>query len=196
MKIILASKSPRRKEILSLITEDFTIMNADVDERAAEEKYAGPASGLSEELAYLKAKAVFESLAPDLQEEAVVIGSDTSVIIDDEILGKPSDRNDAVSMLTKLTGRTHQVATGVALISAKGEKRFTDITDVTFIDDSPYMRDLIEKYCDTDEPYDKAGSYGIQGKGALLVKSISGDFFSVMGLPAAPLAYELNKLKY
>ena len=195
--LILGSASPRRRELLSLITEDFTIKLADIDERALEtdlETRNVPALEVSEELASAKAHAVFETLDEDSRASSIVIGADTSVILDDEIYGKPESEEDAQRMLTNLSGRKHVVATGVSLVFEGGEKRFTDVSLVEFypLDDS--QRSVIARYVESGDPMDKAGAYGIQSGGALLVKGIEGDFLNVVGLPVARLARELSSV--
>ena len=192
MKIILASASPRRRELMSLIVSGFEIETADIDERAVEDSLAGTdAIKVSEELALAKARAVLEH---HKDEDVVVIGCDTSVILNNEIMGKPEDRADAVRMLTGLSGNTHIVATGVALVTNSKTVSFTDAAEVIFNPLDDYQRVLIERYCETEDPYDKAGAYGIQNGGALLVQGIRGDFFSVVGLPVARLARALSEL--
>ena len=192
MRIILASASPRRKELMSLIVNDFDIETADVDERGIEESLMGSnVLKVSEALALAKAEAVFAS---HKDEDVIVIGCDTSVILDNEIMGKPNGRDDAVRMLTELSGNTHIVATGVAVVTKDKTITFTESAEVIFNPLDDYQRSLIQRYCDTDDPYDKAGSYGIQNGGALLVQGIRGDFFTVVGLPAARLARVLSEL--
>ena len=192
MRIILASASPRRKELMSLIVNGFDIETADVDERGIEESLIGSnALKVSEALALAKAEAVFAS---HKDEDVAVIGCDTSVILDNEIMGKPNGRDDAVRMLTELSGNTHIVATGVAVVTKDKTITFTESAEVIFNPLDDYQRSLIQRYCDTDDPYDKAGSYGIQNGGALLVQGIRGDFFTVVGLPAARLARVLSEL--
>lgn len=195
--LILGSASPRRRELLSLITEDFTIKLADIDERALEtdlETRNVPAIEVSEELASAKAHAVFEMLDQDSRASSVVIGADTSVILDDVIYGKPESKEDAKRMLTNLSGRKHVVATGVSLVFEGGEKRFTDVSLVEFYPLDDYQKDVIERYIESGDPMDKAGAYGIQTGGALLVKGIEGDFLNVVGLPVARLARELSSV--
>lgn len=195
--LILGSASPRRRELLSLITEDFTIKLADIDERALEtdlETRNVPALEVSEELASAKAHAVFEMLDEDSRASSVVIGADTSVILDDEIYGKPESEEDAKRMLTNLSGRKHVVATGVSLVYEGGEKRFTDVSLVEFYPLDDYQRNVIARYVESGDPMDKAGAYGIQSGGALLVKGIEGDFLNVVGLPVARLARELSSV--
>lgn len=195
--LILGSASPRRRELLSLITEDFTIKLADIDERALEtdlETRNVPAIEVSEELASAKAHAVFEMLDQDSRASSVVIGADTSVILDDVIYGKPESKEDAKRMLTNLSGRKHVVATGVSLVFEGGEKRFTDVSLVEFYPLDDYQKNVIERYIESGDPMDKAGAYGIQTGGALLVKGIEGDFLNVVGLPVARLARELSSV--
>lgn len=197
MRIILASKSPRRKELMALITPDFEIMSEEVDERAIEEQVrrsGGSPSDVQTALARAKAKAVFDVLDENSRKDAVVIGSDTSVVCGDEILGKPSDKEDARRMLTMLSGRTHEVISGVCVKTAEREETFTEITKVKFGSLDEYQKQLIERYINTDEPYDKAGAYGIQQGGALLVETVEGDYFSVVGLPVRRLSQVLEKI--
>ena len=192
--IILASASPRRRELLSLVTDDFEIITADIDERAAEirmEEEGVPANKVSERLAEIKAEAVFDSLTEEEKDNSIVIGADTSVILDDVIYGKPEDREDAVRMLSSMSGRAHVVATGVALFTRSSKRVFTEETRVEFNALDDYQKTLISEYCDSRSPFDKAGAYGIQDKGALLIKGIDGDYSNVVGLPVARLAREL-----
>ena len=194
-RLILGSASPRRRELLSLITEDFTVTLADIDERSLEadlERRHIPALQVSEELASAKAKAVYETLTPEQKACSVVIGADTSVILDGEIYGKPESKEDARRMLTNLSGRKHVVATGVSLVYEGGEKRFTEESLVEFCKLDEYQQRIIESYIESGDPMDKAGAYGIQSGGALLVKGIEGDFLNVVGLPVSRLARELS----
>ncbi len=181
--------------MLSLVTDDFEIITAEVDERAAEirmENEGVSALKVSECLAEIKARAVFDSLNKDEKENSIVIGADTSVILDDVIYGKPVDRDDAVRMLSSMSGRVHVVATGVALFSGNEKRLFTEETMVEFNPLDDYQKELISEYCDSRSPFDKAGAYGIQDKGALLIKCIKGDYSNVVGLPVARLARELS----
>ena len=194
-RLILGSASPRRRELLSLITEDFTVTLADIDERSLEadlEQRRVPAIQVSEELASAKAKAVFETLTPEQKACSVVIGADTSVILDGEIYGKPGSKEDARRMLTNLSGKKHVVATGVSLVFEGGERRFTEESLVEFCELDEYQQRIIESYIESGDPMDKAGAYGIQSGGALLVKGIEGDFLNVVGLPVSRLARELS----
>ena len=195
--LILGSASPRRRELLSLITEDFTVKLADIDERSLEadlEQRNVPALKVSEELASAKAHAVFDLLVPESRASSVVIGADTSVILDDEIYGKPESKEDAARMLTNLSGKKHVVATGVSLVFEGGEKRFTDESLVEFYPLDDYQKATIARYVESGDPMDKAGAYGIQSGGALLVKGIEGDFLNVVGLPVSRLARELSSV--
>ncbi|MDE5985018.1 MAG: Maf family protein, partial [Eubacterium sp.] len=172
--IILASKSPRRKELLSLITEDFVIKTADVDENLPKDITPNKAV---EYLSKIKAE-------PFNNGSDTIIGADTVVAIDGIILGKPKNRNDAFRMLKMLSGKYHSVFTGVTVIKPNDSITYSVETKVKFFD---LTDDEINNYINTDEPYDKAGSYGIQGKGALLVEKIDGDYFNVVGLPISTL---------
>ena len=180
--------------MLSLVTDRFEVRTVDVDERAAEikmEEDGVSALKVSEGLAKLKAKAVFDTLTDEEKENTVVIGADTSVILDNVIFGKPKTRDEAVNMLSLLSGKTHVVATGVAVFAGAKAKYFTEETKVEFNALDGYQKELISSYCDSGSPYDKAGGYGIQDKGALLVKCINGDYSNVVGLPVPRLAREL-----
>ena len=180
---------------MSLITENYSVMTADVDERAIEASLKGlPAQEVAKGLGLAKARAVYESLSEEDKKDAVVIGADTSVIIDNLILGKPVDKDDARAMLTRLCGRKHSVITGVALITHNGEKVIAEESFVEFAAADEYQTNLIERYISTSDPYDKAGGYGIQGGGALLVKSVVGDYFNVVGMPVMKLARELHDM--
>jgi septum formation protein len=173
--VILASKSPRRRELLSLITDDFKVESADVDESLAE--------GVTpdEAVEYLsKIKAMPFKNAID-----TIIGADTVVAIDNLILGKPKNSEDAFNMLKMLSGKWHSVFTGVTIIKPDGTYTFSVETKVKFFSLSD---NEIMEYIATGEPFDKAGAYGIQGKGALLVEKIDGDYFNVVGLPVSTVA--------
>lgn len=182
MALILASQSPRRKVLLGFITTDFT-----VDEPKEEEKVEKdtPADEMVKILALKKAQAVAKNHPGD-----VVIGCDTVVAVDGEILGKPKSEENAAAMLRKLSGKQHYVYTGVALVQDGREECFVSSTGVKFYD---LEEELIQWYVATGEPADKAGAYGIQGSGSILVESLSGDYFTVMGLPVGRLYRELKK---
>lgn len=181
--LILASKSPRRKELLSLITEDFSIIPAVGEEKADKSL---PAGEYVRALAEHKAAEIAVSHRGD-----TVIGADTVVAVDGMILGKPKDAEDAKRMLRLLSGREHSVFTGVCIISSNRNASFFEETKVRFFELSD---EEIDAYTATGEPFDKAGAYGIQDKGALLVSGITGDYYNVMGLPVGRLARELSKV--
>ena len=181
--LILASKSPRRKELMSLITTDFEIIPAVGEERADRSL---PPEEYVRELARHKAEEVAVSHKGD-----TVIGADTIVAIDGQILGKPSDRADAIRMLKLLSGREHYVYTGVCIINDNENTAFSEETGVCFF---TLTEAEITAYTDTGEPFDKAGAYGIQDIGALLVSGITGDYYNVMGLPVGRLYRELKQL--
>lgn len=186
-KLILASASPRRKELLLKHGFEFEIITADIDEREIEEKYPDPVEAV-QKLALAKAQAVFEN-----NKEAVVVGADTVVVFNGKTLGKPKDTADAHNMLSSLSGNEHSVYTGVAIISKDKTIVFADKTAVLFRELS---KEDIEAYIATGSPYDKAGSYGIQDSD--FVKEITGSFDNVMGLPAdrlEPILYEILTLK-
>lgn len=183
--------------MLSLVTDKFEVITVDVDERAAEimmEAEGVPALRVSEGLAELKAKAVLDTLSDSEKENTIIIGADTSVVLDNIIFGKPASREEAMNMLSLLSGKTHVVATGVALFAGSKVKRFTEETYVEFNALDDYQKGLISDYCDSGSPYDKAGGYGIQDKGALLVKCINGDYSNVVGLPVPRLAREISDM--
>jgi septum formation protein len=181
--LILASASPRRKELISLISDDVMILPADVDENFSDDI---PAESVPEMLAVRKAAEVAKKHPND-----TIIGADTSVIVDGEILGKPADDNDAKRMLSLLSGKTHQVITGCAIFKNGKSLSFSETTDVTFY---PLSEEEIDNYISSNEPKDKAGAYGIQGYGSLLVKKINGDYFNVVGLPVGKLNKMLKRI--
>lgn len=186
--LILASRSPRRKELLARLTENFEAMESSFDEDSLKHESGLPPEELVLALAEGKARAVQK--LPEISDEAIVIGGDTVVVSPEgEIFGIPKSEQEARSMLESLSGRVHRVVTGVALLRAKQCRRFNVSTQVEFY---PLSEEEINWYLATGEPFDKAGAYGIQGKGALLVKEIHGDYFNVVGLPLARLARELS----
>lgn len=183
--LILASSSPRRKELLENLHLSFQTVNSEADEQYPEQWT--PAQIVTE-LSLRKAKSVAQKYP-----HAFVIGSDTIVALDHLVLGKPQSREEAFQMLKSLSGKTHSVYTGVAIVAPEKETTFYEKTDVVFWELSD---DEINWYIDTGEPFDKAGAYGIQGFGSLLVKKIDGDYFSVVGLPVARTVRELIKAGY
>lgn len=191
MKFVLASNSPRRREILRELHYDFEVLTADFDESSV--SLEDPAQGV-QELAKGKASAAAETFKNG--ETTLFLGSDTVVVLDGAVMGKPADEEDAFRMLRALSGRTHTVYTGVAAaVTENGAiasvETFVSATDVTFFDLSD---EEIRAYITTGEPMDKAGAYGIQGLGCTLVEGIRGDYLTVVGLPAAKTARLLKKL--
>lgn len=185
MQLVLASTSPRRRELLERVGLRFAVEPSGIDERAT----AAPSpSQLVEQLAVQKAASVAERHRAT-GSNALIIGSDTVVSLDGEVLGKPRDAAEAVQMLRRLSGRWHEVHTGIALVPSWTLKAVSDVcrTRVRFAELSETE---IEAYVASGEPMDKAGAYGIQALGALLVAEIEGDYFTVMGLPLRRL-YEL-----
>ncbi len=182
-RIVLASASPRRKELISLICENVIIRPADCDETLPDGIGAREAA---EYLSQIKNDAS-RKISDD---DEIVISADTVVTVDDRILGKPVDKDDAREMISLLSGKTHQVYTGVTISYRDKNVTFSEKTDVTFFN---LTEKEIEDYISTSEPYDKAGAYGIQGKACLLVSGINGDYFNVVGFPVARLNRELLK---
>lgn len=184
MRLILASASPRRQELLRLITEDFLVHTSNVDESLV--PGLSPADAVSL-LARRKAMAVRRECPQD-----AVIGADTVVAVDGFLLGKPRDSADAALMLRQLSGRTHEVLTGVCLaLPAPGaEHTFVSRAQVTF---APLEEEEILAYAASGEPADKAGAYGIQGRGARFVERINGDYYTVMGLPVCRLYHLMRE---
>ncbi len=193
-KIILASASPRRRELLAQIGLEFEVQVSNVEEKAA----AHSPGELVEELSRQKAEAVF-ALTDDPAQAVLVIGADTVVALGEEILGKPADEAEAVSMLRRLSGASHQVYTGVTLLYREAggktapapvkQKTFHEMTRVQFY---PMSRQEIESYAANGEPLDKAGAYGIQGVFARYVQGLEGDYYNVVGLPVGRLYQELK----
>ena len=184
-KIILASASPRRRELLAKAGfPEFEIVPSPAEELAPD---GVNVARLALENAVRKAVAV-----ADLHPEALVIGADTLIEFEHEAIGKPSDREDAVNTLCRLAGKKHAVTTGVCLCcrAAKLLTRFAEVSTVEFL---PFDRSVAEKYTDLVPVLDKAGSYGVQGKGSLLVEKLNGDFFNVMGLPVLRLSRMLSQ---
>lgn len=175
MQLILASQSPRRKELLGLLHIPFTVRVADIDETMDSGKNpADEAARVSKR----KAQAV------PREQDDVIIAADTIVVLDDKVLGKPADADQARAMLTALSGRDHQVMTGVTVLKGQTCLTCTEVTDVHF---RPLSQREIERYVATGEPMDKAGAYGIQGGAALFVEKLRGDYYNVMGLPVCRL---------
>ena len=181
-KIILASKSPRRKQLLELLGYPFEIIVSDIDEKIDSNNDLVKEI---EKLSYQKAYAVFKD-----HQDKMVIGADTIVKIDNEILGKPKDEQQAKVMLQKLSNNTHEVVTGVTILTNDSKETFSSITSVKFC---KLSEEEIEEYIKTKEPMDKAGAYAIQGYGAKFIEKIDGDYYTVMGLPISKLYHKLQK---
>lgn len=185
-KIFLASKSPRRRELLQLLRVPFTILNIG----GINESYPDdiPLTDVPQYISDKKAE-VYRSR---LQDKELVITADTMVISGNHILGKPMDGEDAVRMLLLLAGKTHQVVTGVTIVTRDFKKSFSTVTDVTFAEIS---EEEIRYYVSNFQPFDKAGAYGIQEWiGAVAVSGINGSFYNVMGLPVHRLFRELSQI--
>lgn len=183
MKLILASGSPRRRELLSLYTTDFEVCASDFDERAVQ---AESPAALAEALARGKCLAVSGQ-----NPGCLVVGSDTVVELDGEVFGKPKDADDARRMLRALSGRTHQVHTGVCVSDGTTAESFVDTCKVTFF---PIPEEEMERCIASGEPFDKAGAYAIQGQAALWLDRLEGDYYTIMGLPVSRTARLLERV--
>ena len=182
MQLILASQSPRRKELLGLFHIPFAVRVADIDETMDETK---PPFDEVARVSRLKAEAIVR------QEDDVVIAADTIVVCEGKVLGKPRTEEDAKAMLALLSGRDHQVMTGMTVLRGETALTCTEVTDIHFRELS---RREIEAYVASGEPMDKAGSYGIQGGAALFVDKLVGDYYNVMGLPVCRLWQLLSRI--
>ncbi len=186
--MILASQSPRRRELLALISPEFEVIPAQGEEKLPEGIAPDEAVLL---LSQQKAAEVSARKFPSGDVTDTIIAADTVVAIDGDILGKPYSRENAVEMLRRLSGRKHSVFTGVTVITPDRTISFVEETAVEFF---PLTESEIEAYVSTGDPMDKAGAYGIQGRGALLVKRIEGDYYNVMGLPVGELYRRLRSV--
>ena len=192
-RLILASASPRRRELLTRVGLSFEVLPA----RGEENPHSAIPEEMVQELSAGKALEIYGSLEEQEKEEAVIIGADTLVAFENRVMGKPHDEKDAFDMLFLLQGKTHQVYTGVTLIyTPKGETAckkltFVEKTDVTMY---PMTEQEILEYIATGEPMDKAGAYGIQGRCAAYVREICGDYNNVVGLPVSRLYQELKRI--
>ena len=182
MNLILASASPRRKELLGLFRLPFEIRVADIDETMDPDK---PPCDEVGRVSRLKA------LATARETQDVVIAADTIVVCEGKVLGKPHSEEEAVRMLTLLSGRDHQVMTGVTVLRGEKSETVTEVTDIHF---RPLSEKEIRAYVATGEPMDKAGAYGIQGGAALFCSHMVGDYYNVMGLPVCRLGEMLRRL--
>lgn len=185
INIILASASPRRKDLLNQVGLECQIIPSNIEEAVA-------SINPEEVVNILAAQKAAEVAGRCKENQAIIIGADTTVAVAGQILGKPKDADDAVTMLKQLQGRTHQVYTGVTMIFCHSEKRvsFVEKTEVQVY---PMTISQIENYVATKEPMDKAGAYGIQGYFAAYIKGIAGDYNNVVGLPVARLCRELER---
>ena len=181
-RVILASASPRRSELLKKHGVEFEVIVS-----CAEETSVGESpKAIAEANAFFKAKAVYESL--NNKENTVVIGADTVVALGNTIYGKPKDKEDAVNMLKTLSGKSHSVITGVAIITTEnGEMKLLTPSEETIVKFKALTDKEIEDYTNSSEPYDKAGSYAIQGNAKVFIKYIEGDYENVIGLPAGKI---------
>ena len=182
MQLILASASPRRKELLGLYGIPFTVRAADIDETMDPDKPP------FDEVARLSRE---KALAVPREPEDVVVAADTIVVCDGIVLGKPRDEAQAIEMLSLLSGRAHQVTTGCTALRGQKDETFTEVTDIHF---RPLSPGEIRRYVATGEPMDKAGAYGIQGGAALFCQRMEGDYYNVMGLPVCALGQVLKQI--
>lgn len=182
MAVILASASPRRRELLGWVCPDFTVIPSNCEETLPQDC---PVPLAAQTLAAQKAEDVAKKHTDD-----VVIGCDTVVVSDNRVLGKPKDSADCKRMLRALSDRKHTVYTGVCICQNGRSRSFSSSADVWFF---PLTDEEIDAYIATGEPFDKAGGYGIQGKGGLLVERIDGDYYAIVGLPVAALKRELER---
>lgn len=182
-KIILASGSPRRKELLKEICEDFLIITSEFDEMVFPGELP---EALVKRLSMGKAEDVWNATKGD----RIVIGADTVVALDGEIMGKPADAADARRMLKKLSGNTHQVYTGTAVLWDGGRDSFVSVSHVEFYSLS---NEEIDSYIASGEPFGKAGAYAIQLRGKLFVKGINGDYSNIVGLPVAEIYRRMSE---
>ena len=198
LKIILASQSPRRSELLSLCIKEFAVQAADINEKAIEERilaeagqgtFLDTATELVETLAREKAAVIHRE-----NSEAMVIGSDTVVVLDEKILGKPVDEADAYAMLRALAGKTHSVLTGVSILWGEKEETFASETKVSFFEWDDRMAKEVKSYVSSGKPMDKAGAYGIQEEAALWVSGIEGDYNTIVGFPVALVDKAIHRL--
>lgn len=196
-KIILASQSPRRRELLELITKDFEIQVPKIDEKRMEnailenrdDDFLVTAKKLVLELASRKATVIQR-----INRNALVIGADTVVVLNDRILGKPLDEVDAYNMIKQLSGNTHQVLTGISIQYGKVKDQFVSVSQIKFYEWDEQMRREVSAYVSSGKATDKAGGYGIQEEAGLWVKWIKGDYNNIVGLPIAKLNKRLNRL--
>ena len=195
-RYILASQSPRRRELLHLVIKDYEVIPSEGEEVVS----STDPDQVVQELSMQKALEVAKKVMPCEGDRIIVIGADTVVAVDREILGKPQDRADAARMIGMIQGREHHVYTGVTVCTVEGNSRadggrpelqYFSFSEETAVDVFPMNRGEIEGYVSLEEPYDKAGAYGIQGAFSIFIRGIRGDYNNVVGLPAARLYHEL-----
>jgi len=190
-EIILASSSPRRRELLRQIGVEFKVIPAEIEEDNGNEKGKSPIEVVKNN-ALLKAQKVAEMVS---NSNSLIISADTIVVLDGKIIGKPKDEKDAINILKKLRGKYHYVFTGLAVFETP-QNRFLVSAVKSKVKMRDYSDEEIERYVATGEPMDKAGAYGIQGKGALLVEKIEGDYYNIVGLPLVRLYNLLDRMGY
>ena len=196
MELILASASPRRAELMRMCGYEFTVIPSAADESAVE---AETPEELVKRLALVKAESVMASLSVERRRGAVVIGSDTVVVLDGHILGKPRSEMEAAAMLRAERGRVNTVYTGLAVIRTLNENgvdriETSSVCDEAYVHFLPLSEDEIMAYIATGEPMDKAGAYGIQGRSSMFIDRIDGSYFTVVGLPVHLLYRELKRI--
>lgn len=189
LNLVLASSSPRRIELLKQIGIEFEIIPANITEESEGFNDAGK---YAMEMSKLKALSVAKKLKGKVSGDTFILGADTVVSIDGIILGKPNDENHAFRMLKLLENRWHEVITGLTLVNVNTMKSCTE-SELTKVKVSSYPKGFLDRYLASKEPYDKAGSYGIQGFGSLMVECIEGCYFNVMGLPLFRLSRMLER---
>jgi len=187
-KLVLASQSPRRQALLNQLGYRFTTLVADIDETACVDEK--PRDYVLR-LAVQKAQAIFEQLPVEKQADTLVLGADTCVVNDGQILGKPADEKQCLATLRQLSGKSHQVLTSIAVVGANITVKELITTEVNF---KPLVTAEIQRYWQTGEPCDKAGSYAIQGIGGQFITSINGSYSAVVGLPLYETSQMLAKL--
>lgn len=199
-QLILASGSPRRRELISMITEDFTVEKPKVDEKLLEEEIWADQSNSFEEKIKILVEVLSREKAKQLARnhpQAMVIGADTVVVHENAVLGKPETKDDAYRMLQSLAGKTHRVLTGVTVCYMGREESLVSETKVRFYPWDEHMEKEVRRYVDEGKPMDKAGGYGIQETAGLWVDWMEGDYFNVVGLPVAKLnRLMLHMIKY
>jgi septum formation protein len=185
-KIVLASRSPRRKQLLEWAEIDFEVLVKETDE-------AYPAGMVVDEIPVFIARNKALAVEGSLRGSRIILAADTIVVLEDAVIGKPAGREDAIRMLSALSGKRHRVITGVVLLNGEKETAFADSTEVWF---HPLTEEQIVFYVDKYQPYDKAGAYAIQEWiGVTGIKSIKGDFYNVMGLPVSRVVQALEGLR-